>query len=672
MEHPCDETFVATLPERCRTCYTCVRECPAKAIRIVAGQAEIIPERCIACGNCIRVCSQGAKYVRNTVEEVRTVLDSGEELCALVAPSFPAAYPDVPPETLVGMIRRLGFAHVHEVAFGADLVARAYQQLLEREQDRRFIATSCPAIVTYVCKYHPQLVNALAPIVSPMVAMARVVRQLYGAGIKVVFIGPCIAKKCETVCPNLCGEVDVANTFKGLTRLFQERKVRAESVTPSDFDPPYGNLGALFPISRGMLQAAHIEEDLVTAEVVAADGREGFLPALKEFEAGELDARLLEVLACHGCIMGPAMNVSSPLFRRRSQVSRYVRECAMKRSEADWQSAMDRFSSLDLGRGFLPRDQRIPAPPENEIVRILAEMGKTQPEDELNCGACGYDSCREHAIAIYKGLAEDKMCLPYTIEELNRTIHDLGVSNEQLARTQEALVHSEKLASMGQLAAGIAHELNNPLGVVLMYAHMMLEEAAERDPHREDLSMIAEQADRCKKIVAGLLHFARQNKVKASLKDVHLLIDGSVRGCMPPDTIHVSTEVSMLDPVVELDHDQIQQVLINLVENAIAAMPQGGDLRVSARDHPKDPRLFQIEVADTGPGIAKEMQSKIFEPFFTTKKIGKGTGLGLAVAYGIVKMHRGNLSVESNADPSSGPTGATFILSLSKRVEQEA
>jgi signal transduction histidine kinase/iron only hydrogenase large subunit-like protein len=652
-------SFVQTIRERCRMCYTCVRECPAKAIRISEGQAEIIGERCINCGNCVRVCSQNAKLVLSSVDQAKALLDSGERVAACLAPSFPAAFPECDPQKIVAMTRRLGFALVTEVAFGADLVALRYRDLLADGDGERYISTPCPAIVSYVEKYHPDLVGALAPVVSPMVAMARVLRKLHGEALRVVFIGPCIAKKREAACINLHEEVDAALTFSELQEMLDGAGVRPEDVEPEAFDQPLAGLGALFPISRGLLQAADIEEDLMAGDVVAADGRINFVQAIKEFDAGALDARLLEILACTGCIMGAGMTGDEPLFGRRSLVARYVRDRMAAFDEAQWQADLERFGPLDLSRGFVPSDKRVPAPSPDDLRAILQRMGKESPEDELNCGACGYETCREHAIAIFKGLAENEMCLPYTIEQLHNTVTQLTESNEQLASVQQALVNAEKLASMGQLAAGIAHEINNPLGVVLMYAHILLDEAdKEQGLPGEDIRMIVEQADRCKKIVAGLLNFARQNRVVLQPTDLARLIDRTVKMLNPPANVAVDIAHAG-ETTAEVDRDQIAQVLTNLVSNALAAMPGGGRLAIRTD---RDAERIHVVVQDTGCGIPKENLGKIFEPFFTTKQMGKGTGLGLAIAYGVVKMHSGDISVESEEGK-----GTTFRVSLPVR-----
>jgi len=677
MENAFSTAFIRTIKERCRVCYTCVRECPAKAIRIVDGQADVMSERCICCGNCVKVCSQHAKQAVSSIEAVETLLSPHVEggqtqapapaVAAIVAPSFPAEFTEIEQDAIAGMIRALGFRWVHEVGFGADLVADRYRKLLRRHKTQRFIATTCPALVEFVEQYQPELVPSLAPIVSPMVAMARVVRQIHGPEIRIVFIGPCIAKKKEAAAELLAGDVKAAITFQELRDMFSKRNLNPGDTSPSAFDPPHAGPGALFSVSRGMLQAANLKEDLVAGEVVAAEGRTNFVEALEEFSAGMMESGLLEVLCCNGCIMGPGMSKGGHLYARRASVSRYVRRHLAEIDLHQWKADVASCDGLDLSRTFSPNDQRIPPPPETEIATIMARMGKLSPEDELNCGACGYDTCREHAVAIFKGLAGNEMCLPYTIEQLRTAIGELAISNDQLASTQQALMQSEKLASMGQLAAGIAHEVNNPLGVVLMYSHLLMDEYGNDAKLREDLSMIVEQSDRCKRIVSGLLHFARQNKVVLQPTELKDMVDRTMKAMHLPDDIEVRIEHAGGDTTAEIDRDQMAQVLTNLVSNAQQAMPNGGSITVSTGA--EDGRVW-LKVTDTGCGIPKENIAKIFEPFFTTKHIGKGTGLGLAVTYGVVKMHRGDIKVESNNNPAAGPTGSTFTVIIPRKDEQ--
>jgi signal transduction histidine kinase len=362
------------------------------------------------------------------------------------------------------------------------------------------------------------------------------------------------------------------------------------------------------------------------------------------------------------------MSTAANLYQRRARVSGYVRSRQQGFDTAAWQGSVREFDDLDLSCSYEPNDQRILIfREEDEIRKALAQMGKHGPEDELNCGACGYDTCRLHALAIIRGLAENEMCLPYTIEQLRKAVDQVADSQDKLANTRAALMQAEKLANMGQLAAGIAHEVNNPLGVVILYAHLLFNEV--QDPEiRKDLALIVEQADRCKKIVSGLLHFARQNKVVLQPVDLLGLVRHSLDAMHLPGRIHVDVRRACDDPVAEVDRDQIVQVLTNLVTNAVDAMPETGRLTVEVRG---DKESVSLVVIDTGHGIPPDKRTKIFDPFFTTKQIGKGTGLGLAVTYGIVKMHRGDISVESNADPAAGPTGSTFTVRLPRRGEQE-
>ncbi|MFA6032295.1 MAG: [Fe-Fe] hydrogenase large subunit C-terminal domain-containing protein [Myxococcota bacterium] len=657
--------FVKTVKNKCRVCYTCVRKCPAKAIRILKSQAEVVPERCIGCGSCVRFCSQHAKQVVSTVQSVCDMLQRGEKVVACLAPSFPVEFGnDVDFRVLVGMIRQLGFAYVAEVAFGADLVAERYRKLLVENKGQQYIATTCPAVVGYVEKYQPTLVKNLAPLVSPMVATARAMRVLKGSDLKVVFIGPCIAKKVEGCDPDVGENIDEVITFLELREMFLKKQITPDKVEPSDFDPPHPSLGALFPLTRGLLQSAGIPEDLLTGDVVVTEGSTNFTCAVGEFAAGNLEANLVELLACSGCIAGPATTSRETLFKRRARVSHYVRYRMSSLDHEQWVRTVNRLAKLDLTRTFSAKDQRISVLDEGEIRAILNRMGKRSREDELNCGACGYLTCRDHAVAIYKGLAESEMCLPFVIDEHQKTIRELSLSNDKLASAQETLMHSERLASMGQLAAGVAHELNNPLGVVLMYTHLLLDECDTNSALQSDLKMIADQADRCKRIVAGLLDFARQNKVAHQSVDLCQLAEETLRSLPPPEGVNVKTEHDNDDHVADIDRDQVIQILINLIVNAYDAMPSGGKLTLKMSG---DEYWAMIEVVDTGTGIPRENLKKIFEPFFTTKLMGKGTGLGLAVVYGIVKMHRGDISVTSNSDPDAGPTGTSFVVKLPKK-----
>lgn len=653
--------LVYTIKELCRTCYTCVRECPARAIRIVGGQAEVITERCVACGNCTKVCSQGAKVFLNTTDQVQKLLDSPEKIAAIIAPSFPAEFPDAGDyRNLVGMIRALGFDYVSEVSFGADLVAHRYRKLISEAGDKNYISSDCPAIVSFIRFYHPDLTDNLVPVVSPMLAMTRVMREKHGSDLKIVFIGPCVAKKAETP------EVDASITFTELREMFISAGIVEGSYNPSGYDAPLGGRGAVFPVTRGLLQAAGVNDDAITGNIIAAEGRIGFQEAIKEFEEGMIGGQHLELLCCEGCIMGPGMSKGGKQYNRRALVSGYAHQKMETLNTEEWQNNLQTYDRLDLGIKYRAEDLRRELPENEDINNVLASMGKVAQKDHLNCGACGYDTCIDHAVAIVKGLAEEEMCLPYTIEKLHRSVKDLALSNAKLTTMQNALKQSEKLAHMGQLSAGIAHELNNPLGVVIMYSNILIDECTPDNPVRQDLELIAEQAARCKKIVGGLLNFARKNQVNRQYINVRELAEASVSGVIIPENVKVTVDDRTTDPNASIDAEQMTQVLTNLIKNAVDAMPEGGTLEICLDDTVSD---VIFNVSDTGSGIRDEDRPKIFEPFFTTKSIGKGTGLGLATTYGIVKMHKGQITVETNHDPANGPTGTKFRIILPRRPE---
>ncbi len=652
--------LVYTIKELCRTCYTCVRECPAKAIRIVGGQAEVIDGRCIVCGNCTKVCSQGAKVFLNTTDRVARLLENDSEVAAIVAPSFPAEFSDLEDhKVLVGMIKALGFKYVAEVSFGADLVADRYKKLVS-ENRSYYISSDCPSIVNYVKFYHPGLVDNLAPVVSPMVAMGRVIREKYGKEKRIVFIGPCIAKKAESA------EIDEAITFTELREMFTRQGITAQNAIKVDFDPPIGGRGAIFPVARGLLQTAKISDNAITGNIIAAEGRIDFQGALKEFEAGLIKNQHMELLCCEGCIMGPGLSKNGRQYNRRSLVSSYASSKKEYIDSATWQEAFDEFAELDLSVRHKPDDHRVDELDEKEVNEVLIKMGKKTKKDQLDCGACGYETCIEHAIAIKKGLAEVEMCLPYTIEKLHKSVKDLALTNEKLSSMKQALKQSEKLAHMGQLSAGIAHELNNPLGVVIMYSNILLEESKPGEPFSEDLKLIVEQAARCKKIVAGLLNFARKNQVNHQLVSIRELVNHSLESLIVPEKIKINITDLSTNPDAMLDSEQMMQVLTNLIKNAFDAIPSEGTVDIKLEDTLSD---VIIGISDSGTGIKEEDRAKIFEPFFTTKGIGHGTGLGLATAYGIVKMHKGQITAESNNDPAKGRTGTSFKIMLPRRKE---
>ena len=662
--------IVTTIPEKCKRCYTCVRECPAKAIKVEGGQAMVIEDRCIVCGNCVKVCAQKAKRIEDGIADVQAMLSRGECVIACLAPSFPAAYHPTRPGKVVAAVRELGFDEVWEVAFGAELVTPEYGKLLKEAQGagRRVITTPCPAVVAYVEKFMPGLHDALAPIVSPMIAVARAIRRRRGPGVRIVFIGPCIAKKNEIRDPCVAGIVDSVLTFKELADMLREAGVAPDELDESAFDSPRCHLGRSFPISGGLLKTAGLGIDILENDILVTEGKDRVLEALDELACGNSAARFFDVLFCEGCINGPKMLNDLSVFARQEIIADFVIEQSRHTTQEDMAEALAEFADLDLSRGFTRQNLELRQPTEAEIVQALLAMKKSAPEDQLNCGACGYRTCRDKAVAVCQGLAEAEMCLPYLVEELEETCVRLEQSHAELNSAQRRLVETERLASMGQLSAGVAHEINNPLGTVLLYSHALLKQLQGGDPRQDDLRMILSEATRCKNIVRGLLDFARQSRVFKTPTDLPGLIAEalSITAARAKQAgVRLTSDTADDLPTMMIDSAQVRQMLVNLIENGIDAVGDGGEVRICARCRPGGDSAV-IEVSDNGCGIPEDNLSKLFTPFFTTKEMGKGTGLGLAIAYGVVKMHSGDITVES-----AEGKGSTFSVTLPVGREED-
>jgi two-component system NtrC family sensor kinase len=661
---------IQTIKQNCRRCFTCVRDCPVKAIKIVEGQASVVSDRCVACGNCTMVCSQNAKIYAGGLECNEGLLQSGVPVAALLAPSFPAEFPDLKPGQIVGALKDAGYRYVVEVAYGADLVSEAYREFLDRHPEGGWIASSCPAVNEYIRKYQPGLTDRLIPIVSPMMATALAVREIYPGGVRCVFIGPCIAKKLEARDASLPQAVDEVLTFKEIKTLFAQKNISPRQVEPRPFDPPAAGMGRAFPLSGGLLKSARLEADLLDPKVIVISGQQEVTDVLGAAARGEIHPFLIEPLMCEGCHDGPGMSKKGYRHSRKDFVTKYVNECRRQAAETRPAGTVE-FPSpgqagLPLTRGFQADDHRLQEPTDQEIRAILARTNKFLSGDELNCKACGYETCRSKAVAVHHGMAEEAMCLPFMIEQAERVCRELQIPWQEIRQVHRHLINTEKLASMGQLAAGVAHELNNPLGTILLYTNLLQRKIRDRDDLAHDLNLLVEEAQRCKKIVGGLLDFARQNRMRMESVHVgemlrHILLNSFQTCRIEEKGIQLRYEEGTPDPVADLDRDQMTQVIVNLVKNAVDATgAQGGEIRVRAEELADSGRV-RISVADQGRGIPPEDRERIYQPFFTTKSIGKGVGLGLPICYGIVKMHRGTIWYDSVVG-----SGTTFHIELPK------
>jgi iron only hydrogenase large subunit-like protein/nitrogen-specific signal transduction histidine kinase len=662
-----NDGIVSTILARCKRCYSCIRECPAQAIKVINGQAAVIHERCIVCGHCVKVCSQNAKRIASDIEKVQDEILTGPKTIAIVAPSFAASFPN-DYLRLPGALRKLGFSKVIEAAFGADLISNHYLKVFESDNKGTVISSACPAVVNYIEKYHTDLVPNIAKMVSPMIAMGRYLKANLGSDFKIVFIGPCIAKKQEYMDEEVIGSIDAVLTFTEIKRMLITCGIDPAKMEESDFDPPHACMGKTFALAGGLLKTAKIPGDILEKEIIVVEGKRKVTELIDEISNNNIKAKFVDVLFCEGCISGPAIDSDLNYYSRREKVINFIEDKINSTDKQLWKSNLYNSRKINFLRNFSAKSQKRPEPSEEKIKEILKETNKFTPQDELNCGACGYNSCREYGIAIAKDLAEKEMCLPFLIDELGKAYNDLS-------NTQEQLRTAEKLASIGQLAAGVAHEINNPLGTIILYSSLLKKQLVslqEGNQSSEDLDLIMSEANRCKNIVSNLLNFARQGKLNITKVDLSDLLEEIVKTIkVNPlyENIEINIDGQISLSVIDGDEDQIKQVFLNIINNACEALEElEEDCRKSIAIKLKWENDFLVtEICDNGPGIQKENFNKVFTPFFTTKKIGKGTGLGLAITYGIVKMHQGFISFQSGQGK-----GTTFIVKLPKENKMQS
>lgn len=389
----------------CKNCHKCIRACPVKSIRFADNQAKIINEECILCGRCVVACPQNAKKVRNDLTEVIGAIGSGRRVIATLAPSFISEFPVSGIEKMEDYLKELGFFAAYETAEGAYVVKREYEQMIREKRQDVVISSCCNTVVTLIQKYYPAAIPYIAPVLSPMMASARLIRQEYPDAY-VVFIGPCISKKKEI--EKVPGYVDCVLTFDELEKWFEKRGMVLE---PEAVNEKEGRASRFFPRVGGIIQCMDIQD--TGWNYLAVDGIENCILAIQEIQRGGLKGYFIEMNACTGsCINGPSTRAyKENILRSHVRVNSYAQPDS--RCKPDFQAK----AGFDLQRSIPNEFVHEVQPPETAIIEILGKMGKTKPEHELNCGSCGYPTCRDKAKAVYNGKADITMCLPFLLEK---------------------------------------------------------------------------------------------------------------------------------------------------------------------------------------------------------------------------------------------------------------
>lgn len=401
---------------KCKNCFKCVRICDVKAITIKNEQAQIMSDKCILCGHCLEACPQNAKTFISDLDLVKSYLKSNTKTVVSIAPAYLGVLDLHSPGQVVTALKMLGFSAVRETAEGAAFVTQEYENLLMLGKMDNIITTCCPSVNDLIEIYYPSLTRYMAPVVSPMIAHGKLIKKLYGNDTKVVFLGPCIAKKREAIGDDRTkGYIDAVITFQEFKEWLASEEIHLGDLEDSQLDNPDPCVNRLYPISSGVLSS------VITSKQGQDRYRKFYVHGMKNcielfhsMEKGEISGSFIEVNLCNGgCIKGTGLD-REPISRFKVKLDM---EEKIKKQPITNEHYYDSLSNLDLFKVFRDRSPNDPMPSEKEIRNILKLIGKTKPEHELNCGACGYSSCRDKAIAVYQGKAELNMCIPYMHEK---------------------------------------------------------------------------------------------------------------------------------------------------------------------------------------------------------------------------------------------------------------
>lgn len=391
----------------CQSCYKCLRACPVKAIRFQNDQAEIVEERCISCGRCLAVCPQNAREVFSDLERIKMAIDSGKQVIASLAPSFSGYFYGKHKE-FVRALYKMGFYRVEETALGADVVTKCYLDYIKNNKQDVYITTSCPSVNFLMEKYYSDLIQYMIPVVSPMIAHGKIIKNNFKDAF-VVFIGPCVAKKIESHEKEYKGIIDATLTFEEIEKYFQDNGIYNDIDNPNEKWNDIDIFSRTYPFEGGIEKSVKRLDSSFNMKTLTISGVEQCMELFQSIRAGEINNTLIEISACRGsCIGGPFKN-NSGYFRRLKGVEEYLKE----RNKNVQEVKGDYIETTQFYKQFNDNSVYRRNVMEEEINKVLRKMGKHSKEDEMNCGVCGYDTCREKAAAVLEGMAETTMCLQY-------------------------------------------------------------------------------------------------------------------------------------------------------------------------------------------------------------------------------------------------------------------
>lgn len=706
---------VFTDKDKCEACSACLRVCRTKSIMIKDGKSEIIKESCLNCGACIKVCSKGAKTYRASIERVENILKN-KKAALVLAPSYVIVAVKkygCTPEQFCTALKESGFDLVYESSFGADVVTKVYIDYLtnlmakQGRENTHLITSPCPSLMNYVEKHAPALLENFAPILSPMAAQAVLVKYWNGGDIAIIGASPCMAKKSEL----LGEELDLFEekmTFEELIQYIESRGIVPATMRESEFDGIQPFYGAGFPISGGLTKTMEQYTgkqgfDLIDNDALVIEGEDRSINFLKGMARKKIKDRslpgyplLTDILYCEGCILGKALGTDSDLLENRRIVSEYTRKRFKKAVQNDqvkeykgykvvvkntaqapefekWLEIVEQLIGENrFTRTWDDKHYDRKEPREDEIRFILEYDGKHAPEDELNCGACGYETCRERAIAVFNGENELGGCIVHMKYEAK-------ISLEENQRLQEL----DKMKS--DFLSTVSHELRTPLTSVLGFSKIIkkrLEEIIfplintnDKKVNRavrqvnDNIDIIISESQRLTNLINDVLDLSKMEAGKIewqmeplSLAEVIDRATSATTSLFEQKGLELIKHVQEGLPRILGDRDRLIQTVINLISNGVKFTDRGS---VTCRAGSTGKEIV-VSIIDTGIGIVDVDQEKVFEKF---KQVGdtltdkpKGTGLGLPICKQIVEQHGGRIWVESEAGKGSNFSFAIPVL----------
>lgn len=397
----------------CKNCYKCVRTCAVKAIEIKDDKANIISERCVACGHCLVVCPQNARDVKSSLQNVIQAIADGKEVVVSIAPSYRAYFEES--GKFITALRKVGFSRIEETAVGAEVVSDAYEKYIKTTDKTELITTCCPSTVRLIERYYTELMPYMIPIVSPMIAHGRMIKAADNKAYT-VFLGPCISKICEALSDELSHDIDAVLTFDEMTTYLEEQSIDYKKLEATMPDKVGSLRGTKYPVVGGVLNGIRDTLEHKNLEVLRVHGMEECKEVLEVLKAGKLKNVCIEMNICNeSCLEGPGgHNQKGSVFTRLQAIQKYMRREGTKQYIDESTPHRIYTTEVSLSRCFKNKQVHIHTASEEEITNVLESMGKYEKKEELNCGACGYNTCRDKAVAVINGMSQIDMCLPYT------------------------------------------------------------------------------------------------------------------------------------------------------------------------------------------------------------------------------------------------------------------